>query len=148
MPVEIDVIEGILTAAISAIGSLYPIKAPGITFVTPDDDKYVELLLIQQNSLLSVPRTWVGSSPTWGDDEMFSGIIRVILHWPIDGQGIIPPNLALIGIKDQFPKGRIVFYGQAKLLIYDNPSITDVIEGDTENLYPLTVPYQYFHIAP
>ena len=135
MTVETDVIDGILSAAVSAIGSSYPIKASGITFKSPDDGKFIELVLIQDNN----------GSETWGNEELFSGFLRVILHWPIDGQGVIPPSRVLADLKPSFAKGTTIRQGAARLLIYDVPRITDVIEEDAENLYPMTVRYQFFH---
>lgn len=147
MSVEVDVIAGVIKSAIAAINGSLPVKVPGITFSNPPDDgKYFEIVLIQQNSLLAVPRNWAGTAPTWGNEQIYSGIVRVILHWPIDGRGIYPPNEVLADLKSKFPKGRVIYYGEARLTIYDNPSITDVIEAGTENLYPLTVPYQFMHV--
>lgn len=146
MAVEVDIIEGITKTAIAAIDSSLPVKVKGVTFAYPSDGKFFELVLIQENSLLSVPRTWVGSAQSWGNEQNYSGIMRIILHWPINGEGIYPPNRILADLKSKMPKGSVIWWGEARLEIYDNPSITDVIEGLTENLYPLTVPYQFFHV--
>lgn len=152
MAVETDIPRGMIRAALDAIEPLgLPIKVPGRTFepsVQAPDGRYIELLIISNNSLLSTPRLWVGASMTWGDEQLYSGIVRIILHWPIDETGIYDQTDILAAIKAEFFKGRVIFSGEARLTIYDNPSITDPIDDDgKERLFPLTVPYQYFHHA-
>lgn len=146
MTIETDVMRGIIRAGVDAVmPHNFPIQTPGVVFVPPDDKKYFELVLIQSNSLLANPRNWVGSGMTWGDEKSFSGILRIILHWPIDGRGVYEPTEVLACVKAEIPKGRTIFYEAARLLIYDHPSMTYVLEAGTENLYSLTVPYQCFY---
>lgn len=135
MAIETDVQRAIVGAVISAIGSSYPIKAPGRVFTGAAP--YIELHVINDNN----------GNETWGNEQLFSGDIRVILHWPIDDSGVYSQLDALANIKAQFPKGRRIRYGAAaNLLISDTPRIIDRIEGGADILFPLIVPFQYYHI--
>lgn len=136
MPIEIDVLRGIIGAAVSAIGSSFPIQAPGRVFTKPNDGKYIELILIEDDN----------SNETWGNEELFSGDIRLILHWPLDDTGIYSPATEIVTLKGFFPKGRRIVYGDANLLISDVPRTINAVEGDTDMLYSLVVPYQFFHV--
>lgn len=135
MTVSTDVKRAIIGAAVSVIGNTYPVKVPGITFTPPNNQKYIELVLITDDN----------ENETWGSEQLYSGVLRVILHWPIDGLGIYPPSEVIDTIGAEFPKGRVIVRNLARLLIYQNPRASDPIESGTENLYPLTVAYQYFH---
>lgn len=136
MTIEEDVLRGIIGAAIQAVGAQYPIKAPGRVFKKPDNGKFVELVVIQDNN----------TDRTWGNEQRFSGDIRVILHWPNDDAGIYDPVREISLIKAAFFKGRQIWQGNAKLLINSNPVVTDGIEGVNDILYPLIVTYEYFHV--
>lgn len=134
--IETDVLRAIIGAAIEAVGQRYPIKAPGRKFTPPNGGKYVELIVIQDNN----------GNETWGNEKLFTGDIRVILHWPMNDEGIYAPIEELGIVSASLFKGRLVWQGRAKLLLSDNPRITDAIEGDGDMLYPLIVPYRYFHV--
>lgn len=150
--IEVDVIQGMIGRGVSVIENhadprikALPIKVPGRTFNPPNDSRYFELILIQNNGLLSTPRLWVGSDPTWGDDKTFKGILRIILHWNLDDTGIYEQARILATLAQSFKKGTNIFNGEAVLQIFNHPSLTDVIETSTELLFPLTIPYQCFH---
>lgn len=134
--IETDVMRGIVGAAVSAIGSSLPVKAPGRVGPTPNDQKYYELVLLQDSN----------ENVSWGNEEVYSGILRIILHWPKDDRGVYDPIETLSALKVTLFKGRIIWEGGAKLLISDNPGLMDMIEEPAEVLYPLSVTYRYFHV--
>lgn len=134
--IETDVLRAIIGAAVEAIGQRYPIQAPGRKFTPPNGGKFIELVVIQDNN----------GNETWGDEKLFTGDIRVILHWPMDDAGIYAPIEELGTVAASLFKGRQIWHGQAKLLLSDNPRIIDAIEGDGDMLYPLIVPYSCFHV--
>ena len=136
MPIELDILRGINSAVISAIGTQFPIKALGRVFTKPNSGKWFELVLIEDDN----------SNETWGREELFSGDLRVILHWPINDEGIYEPVGIIAEIKNRLPKGLRIFNGDAKLLISDVPRTINAIEGTGDMLYSLVVPYQYFHV--
>lgn len=148
MSIELDVIKGLIKHAISTIASVsaIPVKSPGRTFDIPEDQKYFEIVLIQNNGLLVVPRDWVGAGATWGDEKTFKGILRILLHWPLDDTGIYAQNELLVLIKNLNAKGSYINYGLANLLIYDHPSLSDAILNGHEAIFPLTIPYQCFFV--
>lgn len=148
--IETDVIKAAIKSVISVLENLtapLPIKTAGRTFNIPNDQKYFEIILMQNNSLLANPRNWVGASATWGDEKTFQGIIRVLLHWPNDDGGIYVQSDILANLKEEFKKGSWLYNGEAKLMIYDHPSLTDVVEDGQELIFPLTIPYQSFHAS-
>lgn len=153
MDVEVEVIRTIVRAGMEACEKQgLPMQVPGRTFNSKDEapsGKWFELLTISDNGLLSTPRLWVGRGSTWGNDQLFKGILRVILHWPVDDRGNYEQLGILADVKAELRKGTLLFGGDGaaavRLTVYDHPSITDPIDDGTERLFPLTVPYQYFH---
>ncbi|NUM72735.1 hypothetical protein HUU40_00095 [candidate division KSB1 bacterium] len=135
MTIPTDVKRAIIGAAIDAIGSLLPIKVMGRTFSVPNDQKYIEILLFTDDN----------ANETWGNDQMFSGILRLILHWPIDDQGIYGPSEIMDTLTAKFPKGRIITRNLVRLMINDNPRAQDPIENTNDIEYPATIAYQFFY---
>lgn len=132
MSIESDVLSDLIKGAIAAIGSTYPIQSPGRKFTAPNNGKYFELVVIQD----------LNGNESWGKEELFSGDIRIILHWPSDADaGIYEPVNVLGAIKAQFQKGARL----GRLLITENPRIIDAVEGKNDMLFPLIVTYQYYH---
>lgn len=133
--IDVDIMRGMFGAAIVASGQTYPIKIPGRTFNPPNDQKYIELINIKNDT----------QSRTWGNEQSFSGTFRFVLHWPAVDDGPYPPSQILLDIKTQMHKGRIIRHGAAQIKIFDHGSIQDAIEDGAEILYPLSVPYQSFY---
>lgn len=104
-----------------------PIKFAGITFVVPDDQKYLEVVMITNNQ-----------NNYWGNEKDYRGMFRMILHWPNDGAGAYVPGRALESITRYFVKGRLL----QNVQIYDTPNLGSIIEAGSENLFPASMRYQ------
>lgn len=131
MTIETDVIRAIVGSAISAIGTSLPIKAPRRIFEAPDDGKYFEIVVIQDDN----------ANESWGNEQRFSGQLLVILHWPKSDEGDYPAMEIVTALKPSFSKGM-----RAGMLLFTAvPRMLDPIDEDAETLYPLRAAYGYYH---
>lgn len=132
MTIYSDVVRDAIGAAIQAVGLAYPVQVPGRIFNPPNDGKYFEIFIIQD----------LNGGETWGSEQLFSGDLRVALHWPnAANEGIYTPLDRIGSVAAQFTKGARM----GRLLIVENPRILDPIEGKNDMLFPLIVAYQYYH---
>lgn len=128
------ILQILQTATIAAVEAsitpTLPVKFVGLTFIVPDDQKYLELVFIPNNR----------SGGYWGDEKDYRGLFRLILHWRNDGEGAYPAMAALASICSYFGKGTYL----QNVKISDNPDLTGVLEQGSEILYPASVRYQCF----
>lgn len=134
--IETNVLRAIIGGAISAIGADYPIKAPGRVFTPPNNQKYVEIIIIRDRN----------GNESWGQEQLFSGDVTLILHWPLNADdGIYVATEAIAAIAARLPKGARFQHNQANLLITDHARLNDPIEERADMLYSAIVPYSYYH---
>lgn len=137
--IETDVLQALQTAGIAAVAATgaLPIKVIGRTF-TPltdaTDGKYVEFVNIVNNR----------GGDYWDDSRVYQGTFRIILHWPIDDEGVYPPMTYLDQLAAFFPKGKMLASGQARVKIYDVPLASGLIVNGSEQLFPVGLPYRCF----
>lgn len=133
---EQDIIEALQHAVRDAVVSTsfqIPIKYLGRTFTIPDDQKWLEIVLIINNR----------TNETWGNERTFQGILRLILHWKNGDEGVYDPVAYLDEIAAYFTKNKVL---EANVKVYDHPSLTSVIEAGQELLFPLSIPYRSFNV--
>lgn len=107
-----------------------PLKMPRRIFTPPNDQKYIEVFRLP-NDL----------ARNWGNEKLFRGIIRVGLHWPMDDQGDFPALQVCEQIANAFPKGHVMTYGAARLMISDVPKITEPLDSGQETIFPVSFTY-------
>lgn len=142
--IETDVLTALQTAGIAAIASLatapakpLPIQAINRTFTpTTDapDGKYFEFVQIVNNPI----------GQYWDDTQLYQGVFRIILHWPIDETGAYAPTLLRDQLANFFPKGKLFVSGQAGVRIYENPVASGSIVSGSELFFPLGLMYRCF----
>ena len=122
-------------AVIAAVGAsdipAFPIKALGRTFNIPDDQKWLELIIIPNDR----------SNETWGETTTYQGLLRLILHWPVDDSGVYDPINFLKSVLRFFKKDRTFNADGMIVKILDVPSLMSILEEGKENLYPASVRY-------
>lgn len=128
------ILEALQKAVIAAIGSTLPIKAIGRTLTPPANGRYYELIHIANGN----------TDEAWGEDRTQQGNFRVILHWLPDEQGAYPAMNMLGELRNKLPKNTRVTNSGVNVDIYSNPTISGPIEGGSELLYTLTLPYRCF----
>lgn len=128
---DADVFMAILSQVEARLGFLqFPFKQPGRVFNPPNDQKYIETVIITNNQ-----------ADYWGDEKQYSGIVRVILHWPMDDEGIFYPMTICGQICATLVKGLELRFGVARLQIITVPMPLDPIPDGQEILYPVSFAY-------
>jgi hypothetical protein len=133
--IEDEIAKALQDAVTAAVGSsdtpTLPIAYMGRVFESPNDHKYVEIVQIPNNP----------DGQFWNDERNYMGVLRVILHWPIDNKGVYPPVRALGSIADYFSKDQRLGNG---VKLTSVPNFTGALEGKGDMLYPFSVRYQRF----
>lgn len=115
-----------------------PVKMLGRNFKVPASGKWWEVIYIPNNR----------PNEFWSEGKTYQGILRLILHWPQNDEGIYKAMDEVKRVADRFEKGTI--YNNAtqgvRVVLTDNADITSIIEQPPENLIPLTIRYNCFKI--
>ena len=138
------VLKTLQTATLAAIAASdtpdLPVKMKGRTFEIPNDQKYLVVVFIPNNQ----------SDRCWGEEQVYQGIFRLVLHWPVDDKGVYDP----IDIVDFENSGSVASYftktnalrtGGFGVNITQVPKLTGVIEAGHESLFPVSMSYRSFN---
>lgn len=137
---ETDVIQSLQTSVIAAVAGstkpTLPVKYLNVTDervpVPPDDgSEWLELI-------------WIPNNPpdqTWGDEKVYRGIFRMLLHWPNDGSGSYSATALMESIKSYYRKDMLM--GQ-KLKLLNQPRLSSVGDPSTELLLVVSLEYSSF----
>ena len=132
--IEREILQTLQKATTAAVAQSsmvgLPIKFTGITFVVPNDQKYLEVVHIPNNA----------DRQYYGDEKQYQGLFRIILHWPIDAQGVYPAMNLIASIAGYFSKNR--WFDKVK--ISEVPNLTGVLEKPPEVLLPVSIRYVAF----
>jgi hypothetical protein len=104
-----------------------PIAFIDVPFIVPDDQKYLEVVIIPNESI-----------ETWGEEKICQGLFRLILHWPKNGSGAYPPLDVLGSITRFFTKDRPL----QNVRIYETATFAGVLDGGADALYPANMRYR------
>lgn len=104
------------------------------TLAIPDDGRYLEFVNIPNNR----------PSDYWGEERVYQGNFRIILHWNVDDSGPYGPTRLLDELGGFFSKEVPLVDGPASVQIYDNPSASGGVESGSELIFPLNLPYRCF----
>lgn len=111
-----------------------PIKYLGRIFTPSDEGKYLEIIHIPNNAV----------NESWGSERLYRGVLRLILHWPINDAGIYVPSDLIAEIAGYFTKNRVLWNGSDAVKVIENPLSSGMLETDRETLFVYTVEYQLF----
>lgn len=118
-------------AAIAAVAAStmpnLPIAGISVDFNVPDDQKYLELIMIPNNR----------TDDFWGGEKNYQGMFRLILHWPKDNEGPYIPGAALASICSHFGNGDQL----GALVISAAPNFMGALVEAAEILYPASLRY-------
>lgn len=133
--IEADITKSLQDAVAAAVASsdtpTMPIKYLDRVWTAPNDQKYIEIVQINNNP----------DDEFWSDERNYAGILRVILHWPVNDAGRYPPLRVLQSIGLYFGKGQTLGSG---VKLTSVPNFTGALEGGGDMLYPFSVRYQRF----
>ena len=127
--------KGVLAAVAASDNPSLPVKMLGRSFTIPNDQKYLEVIHIPNDP----------NDRFWGDEKLYQGILRLILHWPNDDAGVYSPIDLLNSIGLYFTKTTKLVQETITLNIYQQPKFTGVLERDKDTLFPLSIGYRSFH---
>lgn len=119
--------KGVTAAVAASTMPALPVSYIGLTFNTPANQKWLEIVWIPNNRL----------GDFWGDQKNYQGIFRLVLHWPKDGGGAYAPIAVLASIAGYFTKGKLL----SGVQITEPPDLTGALAEDEEFLYPASLRY-------
>lgn len=131
--------EALQKAVISAVAAsddaTLPVKMMGRTLSPPSNDKWLEVIQIPNDD-----------DTTWGDEKLYQGMLRLILHWPVDDKGVYDPMDLIKSIVDYFQKGskHSDTGSNVSVSVTRHPRFLGVIEDAPETLYPYSIRYRYY----
>lgn len=126
--------KGVIAAIVASDNPDLPVKMIGRTFEIPNDQKYLEFVHIPNDP----------NDRFWGDEKLYQGIVRLILHWPNDDKGAYDPIDVVTSVGSYFTKTRKLIQETITLNIYQQPKFTGALEGGKDTLYPLSMAYRSF----
>ncbi len=121
--------DGVAAAVLASTASTLPVKYIGRSWVVPNDQKWLELVFIPNNT-----------NDFWGNEQNYRGMFRMVLHWPNDDAGSQGPLAVLKSIAGYFSKDRLLQMVQ----IYETPKLSGILEMGQETLYPCGFRYHCF----
>jgi len=131
------VLEALQKAVIAAVAPTnIPVKYIGRTFKVDSTDKWVEIVYIPNNI----------ANQYWDDAKTYRGIMRLVLHWPVDDSGIYSALVIANQISDGFVKGsKFADLGENVVVnITDLPNVEGILEQSPGIMIPITLRYNYF----
>lgn len=135
-----DALQSGVSAALASItppiDPPLPVKYISRVFTTPADGRWLEVVQLPNN----LPSAY------WGEESLYRGILRLILHWPADDQGALPPLAIMDGIAAFFRKDKMLAAGSVVVKVTEKPNLTGMIEAGTETIFPVSIRYQCFKV--
>ena len=121
-------------AVAASIAPTLPVKMLGRVFNIPDDQKYLEIVFIPNNR----------TGETWGSEKTYQGLVRLVLHWPINDEGVYDPMDVILSVGSYFTKTNTLRNGDLAVKLYEDPNFTGMVEPGSELLFPVSMPYRSF----
>lgn len=143
--IESDILKALQTAVLAAVAaSTIPganaaakqarVKVVGRTFVPPTDNKWLEIIYIPNNV----------TGEFWDTGKTYRGLLRVLVHYPVDDQGGYEGLKVAESIAGNLAKGSVFSSGAAKVKIYDEPNLLNVLEMPPDLMFPVSIRYECF----
>lgn len=130
----IEALQKAVTTAVGILPASLPVKYINVDFTIPTDDKWWEIVYIPNNY----------ENEFWSEGKTHRGILRLILHWSQNSEGIYNPMLEAERVGAYFYKGKkISDVGNNVLVKLTNkPNIASIFEQSPNLLIALTVRYE------
>lgn len=135
---EADILNALQTALLASVAAS-PLPAIGLkmlgrNYEIPANAPWIEEVWIPNNV----------TGITWGSEQFYRGIYRVLLHYPRIDTGFIPALTILKPVVDYFAKGRKFVSGAMTVEIYENPELVSAVETGAETLFVVSIWYSSF----
>lgn len=125
--------KGVTAAVAACLEPTLPVKYIGRT-LSPSPQKYLEVVQIINNM----------QNEYWGESRVYRGILRLILHYPVNDEGVYPAQRLRDSIAAHFNKNDRLWKDAVAVQIYDNPSAGSTIPSGVQQLFPVSIPYRSF----
>ena len=135
---ESKILQALQTAIKNAVGSSLPVKYVNVNFDPPTAGKWWEVIYIPNNI----------ENEFWSEGKTYQGIVRLILHWPMNNDGGYKPLDEMSRVATQIQKGNTYndSGNNVSVKIQEHPNTTGPIEMPPEFLLPLTIRYSCFKV--
>lgn len=125
--------EGVKFAVTTASFPADKVKFVGRTFKPEADKPWLEVVWIPNNPI----------GEFWSGGKTYRGLMRLILHWPLDDKGAYEALTKAGEIAESFKLGTAIANSGIIVRITDSPNISP-IEQQSENLYVIALRYNCF----
>lgn len=131
----LEALQKAVTTAVTATGSP-PVKYVNRNFDPPSAGKWWEIRFIPNNL----------NGETWGSSQTYQGLLRLVLHWPMDDKGAYGPLDEVARVSAGFTKGSKFAdpLNNVVVKISDNPVLLGVFEEPPELTAVISIRYSYF----
>lgn len=130
--------KGVMAAVAASSTPALPVKYVGRAQKAPNDGKWLELIFIPNNI----------ENEFWDSGKTYRGILRMILHWPMNDAGAYLSMEVLQSIVAGLSKGTVLKDDPSSptvnVKITDNPNLLNVLEEPPELLLPASIRYLVF----
>ena len=125
--------KGVIAAIAASTTPSLPVRMLGRVLNPPSDGKWLEIIHIPNNV-----------NRTWGDEQLYEGILRLVLHWSVDDRGVYTPMDVMRSINEHFIKGRKLSDTGSNITInvIQQPMYMGLIEEAPEMLFPYSLRYR------
>ena len=136
MSYDKNILEALQKQVIESVGTSIPVKYVGLAFQRPASGRWWEVLW--------VPNNLIGE--TWDKAQTYQGIMRLVLHSPIDGKGAYDILNEVSRVELGFAKGTKLTdsTGLVTLTLTDNPNFLGIFEMTPESEAILSIRYSCF----
>jgi hypothetical protein len=125
--------RSVIVAVSQSLQPTLPIKMMGRT-LSPNPDRYLEVIQIVNNIQNSY----------WGQSRVYQGILRLILHWEVNDEGVYEPMKLRDSIASFYMKEDRLWNGATGVQIVGVPDAGSPIEAGGGQLFPVSIPYRCF----
>lgn len=138
MDMDRKILQALQTKTLAAIvGTNVPesnVKVHGRVYEPVADKAWLEIVYIPNNL----------ANEFWDSGKTYQGLFRLILHYPINDEGIYPAMNEAVLIGDKFTKGTPMVQDDALVRITDHPDMASVMEMPDEILCVIAMRYSCF----
>lgn len=133
------VLEAIQKAVIAAVAACtvpsLSVRMTARTLKIPTSGKWLEVIIIPDDE-----------DVTWGSEKLYKGLLRLLLHWPVDDKGAYEAMDLLHSIGSYFSKGskHSDTGNNVEVMVSNNPRFMGVLEEAPEIIYPLSIQYRSY----
>lgn len=130
----LEALQKRLTTAVQSTLPTAGVKYAGMVYKPKANTPWIEVVHIPNNVI----------GEFWNTGKTYRGLFRILLHWPLDGQGIYPAMNFLQTLSNSFTKGTQLQNSPLVVSVTEHPDISTILEQETDNICVMSVRYNSF----